>query len=268
LSWLVTVSPAIVSTPPVAVLVSECRVAVGDWALLYSSLTNQNWAELDFLRHAFSMRALREQRLSAAAKAEWDQVLKAANGQRQSLIMLVRTLAQWKWNSEAEEVLWAIVNRFPDETWAFQSLSKELLVNGRTRPLMTLLSQESKRFPADLSIKNNLASIALLLDASELKPYDLAREVYDRVPTNAAYASTYAYSLLLQQKPSDAFKVMQQLKPQQLDDPAIAGYYGLILKATGDTNKANTYLSWASRAKLLPEEQKLFERAKAGIAGI
>lgn len=265
LKWLVTVPSATASTPPVAVLISECRVAVKDWATLYSSLTNQNWAELEFLRHAFTMRALREQDLTAASKAEWDQVLKAANGQRQSLTTLLRTLAQWNWNDEAEEVLWAIVNRFPDERWAFRSLGKQLFLNGRTRPLMTLLSQESKRFPTDLSIKNNLAAIALLLEANELKPCEMAREVYDRAPTNSDFASTYAYALLIQQKPADAFKVMQQLTPQQRDVPRIAGYYGLILKANGETDKGNTYLSWAFKGKLLPEEQKLFERARAGI---
>lgn len=264
LSWLVTIPAANSSTPPVAVLVSECRVAVSDWSNLYSALTNQNWADLEFLRHAFIMRSLREQGLSAAAKAEWDQVLKAANGQRPSLSMLFRTVAQWKWDSEAEEVLWAIVNRFPDETWAFQSLGGRLFVNGRTRPLLSLLNQELKRFPANLSLKNNLASVALLLDANELKPYELARDVYDRVPTNAAFASTYAYSLLLQQKPADALKVMRQLAPQQLDDPAIAGYYGLILKANGDATRGKTYLSWAFRAKHLPEEEKLFRRAEEG----
>jgi hypothetical protein len=57
---------------------------------------------------------------------------------------------------------------------------------------------------------------------------------------------------------------MQQLPPKALEDPSIAGYYGLILQATGDRAKARAYLQWASKAKLLPEEQKLFERAKAG----
>jgi hypothetical protein len=58
---------------------------------------------------------------------------------------------------------------------------------------------------------------------------------------------------------------MQQLKPAELERPSIAGYYGLILKASGDTAKAKSYLSWASKAQLLPEEQKLFERARAGV---
>jgi predicted Zn-dependent protease len=129
---------------------------------------------------------------------------------------------------------------------------------------MMFYSQQFKRSPASLPIKNDLAMTALLLDAQELKPHDLARELYQEAPTNAAYASTYAFSLHLQKKDAEALKVMQQLPPKALEDPAIAGYYGLILTATGDRAKARTYLQWASKAKLLPEEHKLFERARAG----
>jgi len=58
---------------------------------------------------------------------------------------------------------------------------------------------------------------------------------------------------------------MQSLKPQDLENPGIAGYYGLILKATGNSEKAKPYLNWAFKGPLLPEEKKLSDRAKAGI---
>ena len=106
--------------------------------------------------------------------------------------------------------------------------------------------------------------MALLLDAQELKPYDLAREVYQKAPTNSAFASTYAFSLHLQKKDAEALKVMQQLPAKDLESPSVAGYYGLVLKATGNSNKAKVYLEWASKAPMLPEEKKLFDRAKAG----
>jgi L-asparaginase/Glu-tRNA(Gln) amidotransferase subunit D len=93
----------------------------------------------------------------------------------------------------------------------------------------------------------------------------LAREVYEKAPTNSAYASTYAFSLHLQKKDAEALKVIERLKPQELQNPSIAGYYGLILKATGNGAKAKTYLELASKAKPLPEEQKLFDRAKTGV---
>jgi hypothetical protein len=249
----------------VELLVAECCTMLRDWRGLQSSIEQQNWAELEFVRHAFLSRALRGQELADSAKVEWELALKAANGQKGSLVMLLRLAAQWNWQSEGEDILWTIVNRYPGEQWAIQSLSQAMYAGGRTRSLMQLFGQESKRVPSDLSMKNNLAMTALLLDAQELKPYDLAREVYQASPTNASFVSTYAFSLYLQGKNAEALKVIKTLKPGELQDPSIAGYYGLILKATGDRARARAYLDWTSKVHLLPEEKKLFDKAKAGL---
>ena len=265
LAWLRSLPLNTQTNPPVALLAAECYTTLRDWKGLQASLDPQHWAELEFIRRAFRARALRGQELSGAAKAEWELALKTATGQKGSLVMLLRLAAQWKWQSEAEELLWTIVNRYPGETWAVQGLTQALYAGGRTRPLMMLYSQELKRSPANLGLKNNLAMTALLLEAKELKPHDLAREVYEKSPTNSAFASTYAFSLHLQEKNAQALKVMQSLKPQDLENPGIAGYYGLILKATGNSEKAKPYLNWAFKGPLLPEEKKLFDRAKAGI---
>jgi hypothetical protein len=98
-------------------------------------------------------------------------------------------------------------------------------VNGRTRPLLSLFSQELKRDPNNLAAKNNLAVVAMLLEAHELNPHNLAREVYTAAPTNSAFASTYAFSLHLQNKNPEAMKIMQSIPHQKnLEDPSIAGY--------------------------------------------
>jgi len=265
LAWLRTLPRTTQTNQPVALLTAECYTMLQDWRGLLNSLKQQDWTEVEFLRCAFQTRALRGQDLTAAAKAEWDLALKTANGQKGSLIMLLRLAAQWNWQSEGEDLLWTIVNRYPGEQWAIRALTQDLLAGGRTRPLMMFYSQQLKRTPSDLSIKNNLAMTALLLDAQELKPYELAREVYEKAPANAACVSTYAFSLHMQKKDTEALKVIEQLKPRDLENPSIAGYYGVILKATGNGAKAKPYLEWAFKAPLLPEERKLFEKARAGI---
>jgi len=265
LTWLRTLPSNTQTNQSVELLVADCCTMLRDWRGLQSSIARQNWAELEFVRHAFLSRALRGQELTDSAKAEWEQALKAANGQKGSLVMLLRLAAQWNWQSEGEDILWTIINRYPGEQWAIQTLGQAMYAGGRTRSLMQLYSQESKRVPSDLSAKNNLAMTGLLLDAQEIKPYDLAREVYQKSPTNASYVSTYAFSLYLQGKNAEALKVIKTLKPQELQDPSIAGYYGLILKATGDRARARAYLDWTVKARLLPEEKKLFDNAKAGL---
>jgi Rad3-related DNA helicase len=265
LAWLRTLPDSRQTNQPAALLAAECQTALQDWKGLQAALDKQRWAELEFIRHAFRARALRGQDFTGGAKAEWQFALKAANNQKQALSMLLGLAEQWNWQSEAEELLWTIVRRYPEERGAFQALSHSLVAGGRTRPLMMLFSQELKRSPSDLALKNNLAMTALLLEAAELKPHDLAREVYEAAPTNSTYASTYAFSLYLQTNNVEALKVIQRLKPADLEKPSIAGYYGLILKATGDRTKARAYLEWASKAQLLPEEKKLFDGAKVGI---
>jgi Flp pilus assembly protein TadD len=129
---------------------------------------------------------------------------------------------------------------------------------------MQFFTQEVKRNPSDLAAKNNLAVTALLLNAQEFKPNDLAREVYQNAPTNSSFASTYAFSLYLQGKNSEALKVIEKLKPNELQDPSNSGYYGIILKAAGNQAQARACLERALKGHLLPEEKKLFEAANVG----
>jgi tetratricopeptide (TPR) repeat protein len=265
LAWLRTLPMNMQTNQPATLLITECFTEAKNWKELHGWLDKQRWAEMEFLRHAFLSQALRGQGLNDTAKTEWEQALKSGNSHEQSLVMLFRLAAQWKRINEAEDLLWTIVNRYPQEKWARRTLTMAWLETGQTRSLMQLFSQELKRTPSDLAAKNNLSSVALLLNAKELKPDDLAREVYQQGPTNASFAATYAFSLYQQKKTAEALKVMQQLKPQDLEIPSIAGYYGLILKATGDAAKARVYLDKAAKARLLlPEEQKLFNQARAG----
>jgi Flp pilus assembly protein TadD len=264
LAWLRTLPANMQTNQPATLLVAECDTMSKDWKGLQTWLTKQNWAEMEFLRHAFMSRALRGEQLTDTSKAEWEQALKSANAQKQSLIMLLRLAATWGWPNETQDLLQTIVNRYSQEKWASQALTRMLFDNGQTQSLLQLFSQELKRNPSDLAAKNNLATIALLLGASEVKPNDLARDVYEKIPTNASFAATYAFSLYQQKKYQEALQVMQQLKPQELEMPSIAGYYGVILKAAGNGTTAKAYLDKAKKTRLLPEEQKLFAQASVG----
>jgi Flp pilus assembly protein TadD len=261
LAWLQSLPKPIQTNQPAAPLLAECQLRLGQWHSLQAGIQSQNWNELDFVRHAFLARALRGQDLKDAATGEWSVALNIANDQKGAVISLFRMAAAWQWHSEAEEILWLVVNRYPEERWAPPVLMQTLIDGGRTRPLLQLFNVLAKRAPADLEMKNNQAFMALLLDAQELHPNELAREVYAQSPQSPAFAATYAYSLYMQKRYADALKVMQALSAKDLDNPAVAGYYGLTLKATGNAEKAKAYLRLALKIKLLPEEQALFQQA-------
>lgn len=264
LRWLLSLPLGTQTNQPAALQIAQCQIALKDWPNLQATLAKQNWAELELLRHAFLARAMRGQELVSSAKTEWELALKSANGAKEGLVMLWRIADVWSWATEGEELLWMIFNRYPSEKWAFQKLSQVLHSAGRTRPLMTLFSQELKRNPDNLMIKNNLALTAMLLEAYELKPFELAKEVYDKASTNSSFASTYAFSLHLNKKYSEALHIMDTIPAKDLEIPSIAGYYALILRANGNHEKARKYLDLATKATWLPEESKLIDKARPG----
>jgi len=265
LVWLQSLPMSTRTNQPAALLAAQCELEKRDWKGLQSDIGPQNWGELDFVRHALLARTLREQNLTTASTAEWGVALNAASRSKGGLISLYRLAAAWTWNTEAEEALWIIVKRYPEEKWAPEFLSSALMTWHRTRSMMDLFNIMLKRDPDNLANKNNLAMTAMLLDAQQYKPYDLAQEVYAKSPKNPSYVSTYAFSLYKQGKFAEALKVMQQLAPKDLESPSMAGYYGLILKANGNKSEAKAYLNRISKPQLMPEELELFNEALKGL---
>jgi tetratricopeptide (TPR) repeat protein len=265
LEWLETLPADYGTNKSVNLLRAECRTALQRWQELSDTLASQNWDELEFLRYAFRSRALRGLNLHAASKAEWELALKASFYHRQALSMLLRVAGQWNWINEGEEVLWAIVNRFPTEKWAVMTLARTLQMDGQTRPLHELCKLESSRSPKVLPWKNNMIMLSLLLNATESNPYQEAENLYKVAGTNATFASTYAFSLWHQGKHQQALEVMQKLSQRDLETESIAGYYGLVLTSNGDTNRARSYFGWALKSQLLPEERKLFTDAMSKL---
>ncbi len=263
LGWLQSLPAETQTNQPAALLAAHCQAALKEWRALEVAMERQQWGELDFVRHAFKSLALRGQELTSSSDIAWKNAFNATGGRKESLVMLLRLAEGWNWVSETEDLLWTVIHKFPAEKWAAVALSRNLLWEGRTRTLMALYDEQTRINPADLSARNNLAMTALLLEASELRPQDLAREVYRKAPTNPAYASTYAYSLHLQKRSAEALSVFERLKPGQLEETPVALYYAIVLQATGHGERAKKYLDIAARIKLLPEERKLWVQAQA-----
>jgi predicted Zn-dependent protease len=265
LSWLQTLPESTQTNRPVAQLEAECFVALQDWTGLEACVEKGNWGELEPVRHAFKARALRGQGLDTATRGEWKQAMLAANGQESMQVMLLRLTAQWTWLSEGEEILRTIVSEHPDAEWARRALGEALFASGQTRSLMQLYSQQATRDPSDLAAKNTVAITALLLDAQEMRPEEIALELYRDFPTNSSFAATYAFSLYRQGKNSEARQVLERLDPQQLESAPVAPCYGLLLVANGNRTKAKKYLDLASKLQMLPEERKLIDSAKSDL---
>jgi hypothetical protein len=58
---------------------------------------------------------------------------------------------------------------------------------------------------------------------------------------------------------------MAILSEDQLKDPAVAAYYGVILAGAGEKIEARKYLEIGKNARLLPEEKRLVDRAEVAV---
>ena len=260
--WLKTLKPEQLARQPAPLIAVECFAATGDWDSLAKMLESQNWGDLEYYRLALRAKVFRETGEPGAAKSAWLQALNATDSRLDRLSQLARTVGTWGWNDEQEEVAKAILSRFPSEKWALQLLVNRFYASGNTVALKNLLTRAAEMDPTNNTVRNNLAMTSLLLNPLDPKPHELAREIYRQQPTNAFFISTYAYALHLRERNREALELFQNLKPEQLEEPSVAAYYGIILNGAGNKTSARRYLELAERARLLPEEKNLLRQAR------
>jgi len=135
--------------------------------------------------------------------------------------------------------------------------------SGDTGGVYRVLVHSSELAPDDLTMQNNLAQLSLLLDADPERARKIAAELVRKEPGNAAFVSTYAFSLYARGDAAAAREAMEKLTEAQLQEPAIAAYYGIVLAAAGEKEKARAYLARGAQAFLLPEEKALLAKAEA-----
>ena len=262
-AWMRNLPESTWKMQPLPQIRAEFLAALKDWTEIDRQIEGQNWGELEFMRLAFKVRAAKGRGDDMAARAAWLKSLKLASQRAEQLSQLVRTTSAWGWPAEREDVLWALVESFPNEKWAFQTLGVWLRGNGRTRGLQKLFTKVLEIEPANISAKNNLTFVSLLLDSREKKFHELAGEVFRSAPDNAFFVSTYALSLFLQKKAPEALKLFSRLKSEELENPSVAAWYGIILAGNGSHEMAKKYLELAEHGPLLPEEKELLQRAKS-----
>lgn len=251
------------NTWPVPWAMAEAYAKISNWSVLERHITNSNWGQFEFMRHAYLGLALRGQDKPVASSREWVAAQKEAGGQPQLLSMLTRAVADWRWEKEWVDLLWTLTNQPETQIEALHGLYQKYADAGETIGLYRVLLKLTEIQPDDTRAQNNLAQISLLLNADVERARRLATELYRKEGSNPAYASTYAFALFSKGDTNGALRVMSALREEQLRDPSLAAYYGIILAAAGDSAKAREYLKIGASAKLLPEEKALLAKAES-----
>ena len=265
LRWLQSLPQPIQTNQPVPLIIADCRTALKDWKGLLALVQKQDWGEANCFRLALESLGERSLGQDSASQATWRKALHLSTHRLDRLARLAQVTAGWGWDLQNTEVLNEITSEFPKEKWAADQLVNKLYAVGDTRALGDFLAKIYAANPSDARLKNNLANIFLLRKADLDKAYRLAREAYDTSPENPFFISTYAYSLLVQNKRNEALKVVSSLKPEYLQVPSIAAYYGMVQAESGHKDAAKAPLERAAAAKLLPEEKEIVRLAKARL---
>lgn len=261
--WLTNLPPGIQSQWPLRLAFVNYYYTEQDWTGLRSYTSGGNWGETDFLRAAFLSQAWSRLGDGLVADSVWQTAVGEAGGRFSALTALLDLSRRWQMNESAtDDLLWRIVQNFPRERWAQQDLERRYFVAGNTAKLKQLYTRELAFSPQDITLKNNLAATMLLLKDNLPQAYQLANDAYAQRPEDPVVVSTYAYSLHLEGRTQDGVAALGKLKPELLEQPSVALYYGVLLAALHQTNLAAPFLEIArTKGRLLPEEIKLLAAA-------
>lgn len=263
-TWAKTLPAEAQATPTMALAMAETLVKLKRWDELYNTTLKAKWQELEFLRFAFLARAQREMDLWGSSRSSWRQALTEVGVDPQSRSLLAKIAQGWGWNSEAEDIWWALARGETGRISALKALHKIYIDIGDSRRLLKTTELIAEQVPDDPVIKNNYAMLSLLLGQNLLKARELARTNYEKHPKDPAAASTYAFSLREQGKLTEAVAIMEKLPPDFKKIPGIAAYWGILLAEAGRGKEAKPFLDLGEKAEdFLPEEKALLKAAQA-----
>src|SRR5256714_14081609 len=117
------------------------------------------------------------------------------------------------------DFLWAVSKQPEMQNEAFLTLYRYYAKSGDTQGLYKVLARLFETDPANLNVQNNLAQVSLLLNVNADEARRLAADAYRKAPSNPAYATTYAYSLITKGDTAGALRTLNSLTDVQLRDP-------------------------------------------------
>ncbi len=231
----------------------------GAWNRIVELLEKSAWEKLDFLRQAHLARAYRQQHSAFLSSSAWSAATKDALREPESTRKLADAVQSWpEWQDEYTDFLWTAQSRNPRNLlWALSDLMRHYEAAKDTASLLRVSEELLKANPASESAKNNCAFYSLLLNASPDRAGRFATELFNAHPSDPSIVSTYALSLLRQNRAAQALAVLQKLPAAAQNSPAIAVYLALAQKGAGQTDAALKTARNIKKGALLREEAEL-----------
>ena len=251
--------------PPVCVVVAEAHALLGNWGRLKTMLKYEQWGELEFQREALIARVNREDRNDAGSNKHWEAALTMARDNPEHLSALARFAAAWKWEEQYTNVLWVVARgrNIAAAKPVLQQLLRKYSAEQNTRELLSVFNRMLEIEPGNnWNLKNNIAYSLMVMNLDLGRARALALAAHEAEPGNTEFSATFAMALYLTGKNDQALKLLQQFNEKDLQVPATALCYGMVLAANGKDAEAKKYLDLAEAGPLLPQEKSLAVRTR------
>ena len=269
--WVDKLPPTQLSAPPASVAVAEAYATVKNWSRLKRWTMKGVWTDAEYLRLAYHAIVERHLRSASDSKANsefetlWRSAAEASRNEPEHELTLARLATKWQLTNEAEE-LWMRVKESPTmRREALDNLRQLYRAKNETTKLYEVLQRLHESSSNEPAITADLARLGLDVDENTERSHQLAKEAYDRAPTDVKCAVTYALSLHRLGKNAEAVAIIRSLPPEALHDPHAALYVALVLVEASELEAAKDYVAAAENGKLYPEERKVLEEAKTKL---
>jgi predicted Zn-dependent protease len=223
-------------------------------------------ATLEILQSVFKWRALANSDDRTQAAAVWEKMLSAAERRPDMLRTLGRMLIQMGASEKSRQVLWKLTTTANCPRWVLDQLWADAAAKRDAAELYKVCRLLRRVEPENIAIRNDFVRLGLLTGQDADFPHREADTLFDNNPGNALVAATHALSLYQRRKVKEAVVVLEALRPEQLREPRVAYYYGVLLLATGQSGKAQEYLKIGKTESLLPEEENLLAKVTTASA--
>jgi predicted Zn-dependent protease len=266
LKWMEKLPAELTTNPPPSIAIADAFVEERNWSRLKRWTRSGSWGESEYLRLAYQSYGSRQSRQSAA-EAEfsslWHSAERAAADRPDREIHLARLAAKWNFPAAAEQLWLRVSKDAPSRREALDALVRIYRENNDLPNLYRTAQRLHESSPNEPGVAANYARLALLVDQNAAEGHRLAKEAYERAPTDVNAAMTYAFSLYGLGRSADGVDVMKKLPAEALHDSHMAVYAVVLLLDENQTAAAREYIVAAQAGPIFPEERKLLDEAIA-----
>jgi cytochrome c-type biogenesis protein CcmH/NrfG len=266
LKWMEKLPAELTTNPPPSIAIADAFVEGKNWSRLKRWTRSGSWGESEYLRLAYQAYGSKQSRQSAADaefSSLWHSAERAVADRPEREIHLARLATKWNFPAQAEQLWLRVSKNAPSRREALDALFRIYRANNDLPNLYRTAQRLHESSPNEPSVAADYARLALLVDQNTAEGHRVAKEAYERAPTEVNAAMTYAFSLFGLGRSAEGIEIMKKLPAEGLHDPHAAVYAAVLLLDENQIAAAQEYLSAAQAGPIFPEEKKLLDEAIA-----